>query len=751
MTTTEKLSTLGKWAMRYAEKLELAIYPIRPRDKRALHIGWTQDATSDLATVAEWWHVNPHANIGVLLGKCDMVAIDVDTEVMDLWRELVAEMKKEHGVDLEATWVAETPGGGLHVFYRANGIAYASERMRGIEVKAGNHGMVLAPSVHPDTGTRYGWAMDQAPGEIDLASVPACLEPLLPRESQRKSRTHHAAGEVALSWPEILEPYGWTAVNPNGDSVTRWRRAGKRDGHSATTNYDERDTLYIFSENAEPFEAEHSYNRLAAYALLNYGGNVVAAREALGIEEPSAGATPASVNVLVTATQNDLGNADRLIGRYGNILHFVELWRQWLIWDGWRWAKDLGTVVRWHAQETARATRRAAADLGDADEGKKALQSWARASGQAFKIRGMIECAQSLTDVCVTPDELDTQPMLLNCLNGTLDLSTSPPTLRPHRREDLITKLAPVEYHPDACAPIWEYVIDSASCNDEELIAFKQRNYGYGITGATSEQCFSILYGLGMNGKSTELEAIRGVLGPDYAVHADTATFLTRRTETIRNDLAALRGARFVTAIETEQGKRLAEALVKQVTGNDPVTARFLFQEYFTFVPEFKLFLAVNHKPTIRGQDHAMWRRINLVPYNNTIPLDERDGDLSAKLATKEEREGILRWLVDGCADWVANGLNPPESVRAATAAYRDEMDTLGQFIGDACILGVRCEVTTKALHAAFVAWCETNGEKPLSKRIMGERLKGRNFEPHRGTGGVRKWLGLGIRGDEIS
>ncbi len=154
MTTTEKLSIHGQWATRYAEKLDLAIYPIRPRDKRALHRGWTQDATSDLATVAEWWRVNPHANIGVLLGKCDMVAIDVDTEVMDLWRELVAEMKEEHGVDLEATWVAETPGGGLHVFYRANGIAYASERMRGIVVKAGNQGMVLAPSVHPDTGTR---------------------------------------------------------------------------------------------------------------------------------------------------------------------------------------------------------------------------------------------------------------------------------------------------------------------------------------------------------------------------------------------------------------------------------------------------------------------------------------------------------------------------------------------------------------------------------------------------------------------
>ena len=734
------LSPLGRWATRYAERLDLAIYPIRPRSKKALLAKWTLDATADLATVTEWWRVNPRANIGMLLGKSDLVAIDVDAEVMELWRELVAEMKEGHGVDLEATWVAETPGDGLHIFYRANGVAYATALMRGIEVKAGNHGMVLAPSIHPDTGTCYGWAIDQAPGEIALASVPACLDPLLPRSGQSKSRTHHAAGEVALSWPEILEPYGWTAVNPNGNSVTRWRRAGKRDGHSATTNYEDRNTLYVFSANAEPFEAEHSYNRLAAYAILNHGGDVEAAREALQIEAPSDGAT---ANTLVSASPNDIGNADRLIARYGAILRYVELWRHWVIWDGQRWAQDLGAGIRWHAMETQRAMERAAKDEPDADKRAK-LEKWAKAQGQAARIRAMVECAEPLAGVRVTPDDLDTHPMLLNCLNGTLDLATG--ELREHRREDFITKLCPVEYHRDAKAPVWDYVVRTASGNDETLLAFKRRAYGYALTGATREQCFFLLYGTGSNGKSTELTAIRGTLGADYAMHAETGTFLAQRTDGVRNDLARLRGTRFLTAIEADAGRRLAEALIKQATGGDPITARFLFQEQFEYMPAFKLFLAVNHRPIIRGQDHALWRRVRLVPYTVTIPDADQDRDLPEKLATKEEREGILAWLVAGCADWLANGLGTPEAVTTATAAYRDDMDTLGQFIGDACMVGAQYEVTSKVLHAAYVTWCEANSERPLSKRAMGERLKERGFEQTRGTGGIRGWTGIGVR-----
>jgi putative DNA primase/helicase len=270
----------------------------------------------------------------------------------------------------------------------------------------------------------------------------------------------------------------------------------------------------------------------------------------------------------------------------------------------------------------------------------------------------------------VIPEHLDQDPWLFNVENGTIDLKTG--ELRPHERGALITKLAPVQYDREAECPTWWKFLMRIFNGNLALIEFLQKAVGYALTGSTREQCLFFLHGLGANGKSTLLEIIHTLLG-DYAHRTSSETFLIKKSGGIPNDVAALRGARLVGAVEVESGRRLAEVLIKEMTGGDRISARFLHAEWFDFKPEFKIFLAANHKPVIRGTDHAIWRRIHLIPFNVQIPKPEQDRDLPEKL--KAELPGILNWALEGCQMWQLYGLEPPAEVQAATQDYREEMD----------------------------------------------------------------------------
>lgn len=265
---------------------------------------------------------------------------------------------------------------------------------------------------------------------------------------------------------------------------------------------------------------------------------------------------------------------------------------------------------------------------------------------------------------------------------------------------------------------------------------------GYSLTGDTTEQCLFVLWGSGSNGKSTLLTTAVTMLG-EYAMSTRPETFMVKKGDTIPNDLAQLKGARLVIAVEADAGHRLAEGLLKTATGNDRLTARFMRAEFFSFVPTFKIFLASNHKPTIRGTDHAMWRRIKLVPFSVTIPDDQQDRHLADKL--NAELPGILAWAVRGCLDWQRNGLGEPDEVRAATAAYRAEMDVLGGFLGDACVVSPHARVASAALYQAYETWAHTNGEDALSKRAFGLRLSERGFTKA-DTKKERGWKGVCLR-----
>jgi putative DNA primase/helicase len=436
----------------------------------------------------------------------------------------------------------------------------------------------------------------------------------------------------------------------------------------------------------------------------------------------------------------DTANAERFAELCrGRLIYVPEL--GWLYWDDRRWLRDVGNIVtmRWSG-EAARNIYGEAQHARD-DELAKHLARWADKSLSRQKREAMIALAVGEPDIAATVDQLDTDPWLFNCLNGVVDLRTG--ELLPHHPERYVTKLAPVEYDPEATAPLWLAFLETVLAGSTALVQYLQRIVGYSLTGLTVEQVLFLLYGVGANGKSTFLETIRRMMG-DYAQQADASAFLAKRSDGPNNDIARLHGARFVSAIEVGEGRRLAEALVKQMTGGDAVAARFLHREFFEFRPSFKLWLAANHKPIVRGTDHAIWRRIRLIPFTVTIPEGERDNALADKL--RGELPGILAWAVRGCLDWHRGGLQTPEAVSGATDEYRAEMDTLADFLVECCEAGSERQATAKELYGAYSQWCEQAGERPESKRWLGSRLAERGYQQAKATGGLRVWRGVGLK-----
>jgi len=447
-----------------------------------------------------------------------------------------------------------------------------------------------------------------------------------------------------------------------------------------------------------------------------------------------------AASALLVLNATDAGNAERFVAHAGERFAYVHAWGTWLNYDGVRWQRDgSGAAVR-EALATLRAMAAEVEKVPD-EEHRGVLLKHALDSESSSRIAAMLTLGQAMLPRAT--EDLDRDPDLLNVANGTLDLRTG--ELRPHDSDDWLTRLAPVEYDAEATCPLWATFLDRVMGGNERLITFLQRAVGYSLTGHTNEQILLLLYGVGANGKSTFLETLRAILA-DYSAITDFNTFMKRDSEGARNDLARLVGTRLVSAVEAEAGKPLAEALVKQLTGGDTITARFLFKEYFDFKPQFKIWLAANHKPNVRGSDHGIWRRIRLVPFTITIPEAERDPRLTQKLAG--ELPGILAWAVRGCMDWREHGLGTPAEVLAATASYREEMDRFGGFFDEVCVIELGATVTAKELYEAYQAWCEANGERSRSKKALAVVLQERGYEPFR-TKRARCWRGLRLRGKD--
>jgi putative DNA primase/helicase len=465
------------------------------------------------------------------------------------------------------------------------------------------------------------------------------------------------------------------------------------------------------------------------------------------LEELRPRAQPAGIqrpaqDTVLTENFTDVGNAHRFAFQHMRRLRYVEALGGWHAYDGRRWRRDdTGEVYRaW--EETVRNIYTAAAAMPDRNDREQTAE-WARKSENRARIDAAIALARYQPQLAARPGDFDANPWLLNLRNGTIDLKAD--QFRPHDRNDLITKLAPVTFEPAARAPTFEAFLARIFDNHQGLIRFVQRFVGHALTGLTTEQVLLLLLGAGANGKTTFVEILKALLG-DYAMSADFGTFLARDSGAVRNDLARLVGARLVSACEMSSGGRLDEVVVKQITGGDTVTARFLFREAFEFRPAFKLILIANHKPRIVGSDHAIWRRIRLVPFEVVIPTEERDSRLVERIVTTE-LSGVLNWALEGCRQWRTAGLGEPEEVRAATESYRGEQDILAPFLADRCVQDADASVRTSDLYGGFKAWAEGAGEKVVSQRTLGAWLRERGFQSeHTKAGNV--WRGLRVKGE---
>jgi putative DNA primase/helicase len=464
-------------------------------------------------------------------------------------------------------------------------------------------------------------------------------------------------------------------------------------------------------------------------------------RAALRDEPTGNGKAGAAADLPVIQHLTELGNARRFVLTYGDRVRFMPQSGRWLIWNGRRWSCDeLGEVERLGKQVTEQIWDEI--QLVSATEEREQIARWAKRSESARAIAAMLRLAQSpipdVPSITVTVDQLDRDPWTLNLENGSLDLRTG--ELRPHERRQLCTKLAPVTFDASAPCDRWLDMLGLIFDQNADVIDYLQRAVGYSLTGDVSEHVLFFLHGSGENGKSTLVETIANILG-DYARVAAPGLLLAQKNETHPTGLADLAGARFVSSIEADEGRQLAEALVKWVTGGDKLKARFLFRDFFEFRPLHKLWFVANHKPVVRGTDHAIWRRIHLIRFDVCISkVTTVERDFGQKL--RAEYPGILRWAVEGCLRWQRQGLDPPAEVTAATESYRAQMDVMAQFLEERCEISPGAETAGKALFAAFNTWCEENGERPGSQKAFSTRLEERGFEKrHTKTG--RTWRGL--------
>ena len=450
------------------------------------------------------------------------------------------------------------------------------------------------------------------------------------------------------------------------------------------------------------------------------------------------GRKPADKNIPETKDMfelTDLGNAEMFVREHGrDFLYTHQL--GWFAWDGARWARDDGDlIVRKRAAETIRGI---ASYYGYIDDENtwKSIKKHAARSESSGRINAVPTIAQTYLSAKI--ESFDTQPMLINFQNGTLDLVTG--EFGTHNRDHRVTQITNTNYNMDAKRDVWDKFI-ARVLPSEDLRNYVQDAIGYSLTGSVAEQCMFILFGTGSNGKSKFTDSIINAFG-DYGKSVPSKLMSSGASDQHPTLLTELQWRRFASAQETRENGRLDEEMIKQLSGGDIISAHKMRKDYYDFAPTHKLWLSTNHKPTIRGTDHGIWRRMRMIPFTVTIPDEEKDKHLSDKLAL--EYDGILAWAVIGAMRWAARGLVLPSEVERATNEYRAEQDTIGQWIED-CVTPIEGMMASKkVVYDSYRQWCDDNGVYSLSQRKLTDRLTERGFSSVR-TKATRMWEGISL------
>jgi putative DNA primase/helicase len=638
-------------------------------------------------------------------------------------------------------------GSGIHVWVRAEKFGGRC-RNRRIEIYDGEHYMTVTGNRYPGTPPGINDAQD-AVNELYAEHFPEAPKQAAPAPSRPVDLSDQDLISIALTFG-------------NGAAFDRLYNQGDPGGdHSGAdlalcnmlaflTGNDPARMDRLFRGSAlyrEKWERDDYRRRTIETAIAatteTYSGNGHRPSPAVAPVAPKPEPPPAPKQDMAHTNLTRLTeytNAERMATAYGEDIRYCHKWKAWIVWNGKHWERDEDSRVWQLAMKTVMSMYREAADT-EAEGQRRSLVKHALGSESANKIKALLTHAMNLERLVATPILFDSNQWLLNCQNGTLNIETG--ILQKHNRLDYITNVIPVEYDAEAICPVWGEFLQRIMDGNQELIDFLQKVIGYTLTGCTREQVFFILYGSGANGKSTLLAIIRELLA-GYAKRVRTESLMSTKSDRVPTDLADLAGARFVSAVETDEGQRLAESQLKQLTGDsDGIKVRRLYEREFEYIPTYKLFLACNHKPTIKGTDLAIWRRIRLIPFSVSIPEAEQDKGLLDKL--RAELPGILAWAVKGAWDWSKLGLWSPEDVTSATRAYRDDMDVIGSFLDEYCIMDNTARTRSGEIYQGYTAWSLRAGERPMTQRALSNVLKERGFEVYM-SHGSRYWRGLELR-----
>lgn len=647
-----------------------------------------KQATMDDFEIRRFWTRWPDANIGIATSD-GLGVIDVDPRAGG--DESVARLERDHD-RLPNAYEVATGGGGRHLYVRVPEGTRSRTLAQGVDFKA-EGGYVVAPPSRHASGNEYVL--------VSAGEIPPAPEWLLTLVHVRRN------GSAPLR-KELREGERNAALASIAGSL-RNKGLEREEIEAALSTINE--------TRCEPPLAHEEVARIAE-SIARY-------------EVPDR-----------SFPYTDYGNAERLVDAHGDdLLHVAGV--GWHTWDGKRFQRDDDGAVERLMKQRVRAMYAEAAQMQDPDDRERHVKHALR-SEAAARLHASIDLAKSERPVIARPSDLDAHPFLLNVANGTLDLRTA--ELREHRRGDRLTKITACVYVEGAESDLWRAFLARIFGDDEDLISFARRAVGYSLTASTSEEVLFFAHGPAATGKSTFIEAIKACLG-DYAATADFETFLKKHGDaSVRPDIARLAGRRFVSSIEVEEGKRLAEGLVKQVTGGDTVTARFLYREAFEFAPQFKLWLGANARPHVRADDAAMWRRILQLPFVEVIPTDERDPSLKRRLKHDPTAQtAILTWAVDGCVEWQETGLNVPARVREYTEEYRQENDPFGQWFDDCCILDAHAFTTSADLRQSYEAWAHEVGATVHKQKALAQALKERGCESGKDSRDRRGWRGIRV------
>ena len=734
---------------------------VKLKGKVPVEKGWNTRPPAPLEEVLGW--IADGWNVGVRTGKIPgtdwyLVVIDVDSGGDHL------------PLNLPPTLSAYTGGDGRHMYFLSKLPIGNSSKNLGHKIDVrGEGGQVVAVGSTHASGKQYEWEPGYGPNEIEMAELPIELATRLTKSEPRpapKPTTRSRAtggGYAATALKLELDAVARASEGTRNDTLVRSAFSlGQLIGGGAL------DRVRV---EADLLSAAVSAGLPRTEALKTIKSGIDA-----GIQQPRSvperattrgqpsrdGASSktgpkkkprkrrkASTRHLDVSHNvhalNDMYNAELFVEDHGEDVHYVEAWRAWLVWTGRRWERDeRGNIYR-RVKQTVRRLNNIAAGI-DNDTIYQAYMKFIKQSGQAQRMAGMLKCAQGEEGVSVMASDFDADPYLFNCLNGTLDLRTG--TLREHRREDLITKLAPVEYDPGARSDLFDDCLFDAMGGDLELMSFLCRAAGSALVAGNPDEKLFFLYGPAATGKSTFLDAVQGAMG-DYGKTADFNSFLrTREPRSHQAGLAHLVGARFVSSCEVEDGKRLAEGVLNTMAGGDRITIRNVYEKAYEIKPSWKLFLAANVKPRLTDDEkNGIWRRILLVPFDVEIPEDKRDPAVKRTLSNPAVAgAAVLAWLVKGCLDWQKNRLQVPERINAATTAYREEQDPLRDFLADCCtsVTGADGKPVKTPASALWEAYCKYSGKAGMTQTAFGRRM-GAKYERKRTATGHKAYVGVAL------